>query len=98
MNGYTLGSERASTILATILDEGNNKLYKRKVCSYIAKFSTLVKDINEIDRVNTKQHLLTMTRQEYVSQVDKKSWPENIKTHVKNIIVAKYRKAMLEVK
>lgn len=94
IQAHTFGGGSLAESLAAILNE-TDPYTARKACSLLAQYDKLVEQIGLVSDRPTFEYLLQLVRADYLS-VKASGYPNALRTHMKNYIVAGYRKALAE--
>jgi uncharacterized protein YlbG (UPF0298 family) len=85
----TFGSTPACRNLARILND--TQISSRKVKRLLDKYNLDYIYASYIPNEETRKLTVKLLREHYVKQVDSTTLPEFVKSHMKNIIIAKHR-------
>lgn len=93
MDGFTFGGTKAAQILAAEIDKiDDNGKTRQLVSSLLDKYFKGLKDIEDIKDRKTYETVQLIWRDTYLEKVDRRNFPNSMKSFIKNVIKAKITK------
>ena len=99
IDSCTFGNSKAAINLIKILQNPENSIYCHKVLKILSKYMTAIKSLTFIPQKGTRETALSIWCDSFTTNVNKSSFfPDVIKTHMNNVMIAQKRKLLRECK
>lgn len=85
LDPFTYGNSKACINLADIINKLDNPKVTRGVGSLISSFHHKMLYCRAYTRAITVE-IVMMYRKQYLEKINSRAWPDNVKSHVRNII------------
>ena len=89
---YTFVNSKAAVNLVTMLKSSEYESYSNKAFSMLSRYMTAIKAIASIPHKGTRETVLKLWRTRFVNQVEASNLPLNIKTHLRCVAIAQFRR------
>lgn len=98
LDSFTFGNSRAAINLASILSKEENRAFQRKVSAKIHKFQGILKSCSAIIPAENKRFVLSIVLKSIKERIRFMMLPNNVSSHMMNILTVSYRLALEPIK